>query len=203
MPNHTVAQGECFSSIAAQFGFTVDTLWNLPENAQLKANRKDPNVLYPDDVVFVPDPRPKEVSCATEKRHPFVKKGSPAKLKIRLLDGQQPRANVAYKLQIDGVWVDGTTDSNGYLEQPLPPSAKKGQLLVGEGPTQDVHDLDFGFVDPIETDSGVAKRLRDLGYETGSDPSIAIRGFQADQGLEVTGQVDDAFKQKLSEVFGQ
>ena len=154
-------------------------------------------------MVFIPDKRPKAIPSATEKRHPFVKKGSAAKLKIRLLDGQQPRANVAYKLQIDGVWIDGTTDSSGYLEQPLPPSARKGQLLVGEGPTQDVHDLDFGHVDPIDTDSGVAKRLRDLGYETGNNPSEAIRGFQKDQGLEITGQVNDAFKQKLAEVFGQ
>src|SRR5262249_10848825 len=160
-----------------------------------------PNVLYPNDVVFVPDLRPKQIACPTEKRHPFVKKGSRAKLKIRLLDGKDPRANVPYKLQIDGIWIEGTTDSDGYLEQPLPPSARKGQLLVGQGPTQDVHDLDFGHVDPIQTDSGVAKRLHDLGYETGSDPSIAIRGFQADQGLEVTGQADDAFKQKLTEVF--
>ena len=203
MPNHTVTQGDCLSSIAALSGFTVDTLWNLPENAQLKSARKDPNVLYPDDVVFIPDLRSKVIPCATEKRHPFVKKGSPAKLKIRLLDGQEPRANVPYQLQIDGVWVSGVTDGSGYLEQPLSPSARKGQLLVGEGPTQDVHDLDFGYVDPIDTDSGVAKRLRDLGYETGNDPGQAIRGFQKDQGLEVTGQVDDTLKQKLAEVFGQ
>jgi len=88
MPNHTVAQGECLSSIAAQAGFTVDTLWNLPQNAQLKQLRKDPNVLYPNDVVFIPDKRLKEIPSATEKRHPFVKKGSAAKLKIRLLDGK-------------------------------------------------------------------------------------------------------------------
>ena len=65
MPNHTVVQGECLSSIAAKAGFTVDALWNLPENAQLKSTRKDPNVLYPGDVVFVPDPRPKLISKST------------------------------------------------------------------------------------------------------------------------------------------
>jgi len=203
MPNHTVAQGECLSSIAAQAGFTVDTLWNLPENAQLKQLRKDPNVLYPNDVVFIPDKRPKEIPSATEKRHPFVKKGAAAKLKIRLLDGKEPRANVPYRLQIDGVWIEGDTDGEGYLEQPLPPKARKGKLMVGEGTTQDVYDLDFGHVDPIDTDAGVAKRLRDLGYETGNNPVEAIRGFQAAHDLEVTGKADDFFKQKLVEVFGQ
>jgi hypothetical protein len=75
--------------------------------------------------------------------------------------------------------------------------------MVGEGTTQDVYDLDFGHVDPIDTDAGVAKRLRDLGYETGNNPVEAIRGFQAAHDLEVTGKADDFFKQKLVEVFGQ
>jgi N-acetylmuramoyl-L-alanine amidase len=203
MPNHTVVQGECLSSLAADFGFSVDTLWNLPENAQLKLARKDPNVLYPDDVVFIPDKRPKQIPCATGKRYSFVKKDCPAKLRIRLLDGQEPRANVSYKLQIDGIWISGVTDGNGYLEQPLPPSAGTGQLLVGEGDVQDVHDLGFGSVDPIDTDTGISKRLQNLGYDPGDDPSEAIGGFQSDQGLEPTGQLDDATRNKLTEVFGQ
>jgi len=203
MPEHTVSQGECLTSIAAQYGFAVKTLWNLPENANLKLIRKDPNVLFPGDVVFVPEVRLSEVSCSADQRHTFVKKGEPTKLRIRLLDDQRPRANVSYRLQIDGVWVNGTTDGSGYLEQPLSPSAQKGLLLVGEEATQDVHDLDFGYLDPIDQDSGVARRLHNLGYETGDSPSEAIRGFQRDHGLDPKGQIDDLTRQKLIEVFGQ
>jgi hypothetical protein len=203
MPNYTVAQGDCLSSIGAKFGFAPDTLWNLGENAELKLKRKDPNVLYPGDVVFVPDLRVKEVSCATDQSHKFEKKGVPAKLRIRLLDDQQPRANIPYQLQIDGKSISGTTDGDGYIEQPLPPGAQTGRLIVGNGNTREVHDLAFGTVDPIDTDSGVNGRLRDLGFQTGADPSEAIKAFQQKHGMEVNGQMDDTTRQKLAEIFGQ
>jgi Putative peptidoglycan binding domain/LysM domain len=203
MPKYTIAKGDCLSSIAEKFGFLPDTIWNHGENADLKARRKDPNVLYPGDVLFIPEKTVNEIPKPVDGTHSFVKKSAKAKLKLRLMDGDQPRANVPYDLNIDGKWLSGTTDGGGYLEHPIPPGAQQGKLLVGDGPTKDVHEFRFGTVDPVDTDSGAEGRLRDLAYDVDGDREAAIRAFQKKEGMEPTGQLDDATRQKLLEVFGQ
>src|SRR5258705_4409473 len=104
MPQHVVSQGECLNSIAANYGFVWKTIWNHPDNADLKAERKNPNVLYPDDVLVIPDKTIKEESAATEQTHRFKRKGVPALLKIRLLNNGQPRKNYGWKANLGGEW---------------------------------------------------------------------------------------------------
>ena len=54
--NYTVKQGDHLSSIANAFKFsTYQTIWDHPHNAALKAQRVNPNVLYPGDVLYIPD----------------------------------------------------------------------------------------------------------------------------------------------------
>lgn len=53
MPNHLVKQGECLSSIAAQYRFAWEQLWNLPQNRELRLKRKNPNILFPGDGRFL------------------------------------------------------------------------------------------------------------------------------------------------------
>src|SRR5689334_3939109 len=104
---YTARRGDCMTSIASQFGFLADTLWDLPENVQLKQERNDLNVLYPGDVVYVPDLRPGIVDGATDQLHQFVKKQSPAIVRLRLTDDGEPRAGVPYSLSVEGVWYSG------------------------------------------------------------------------------------------------
>jgi N-acetylmuramoyl-L-alanine amidase len=85
MPEHTVRDGDCIASIAEQYGIFWQTVWDHPNNASLKQLRKDPNILKSGDTVFVPDLREKWETCATEQRHCFVRKGVPAKLRLRLM----------------------------------------------------------------------------------------------------------------------
>jgi len=37
MPEHQVQQGDCINSIGLQYGFFPNTLWNHPDNAELKS----------------------------------------------------------------------------------------------------------------------------------------------------------------------
>src|SRR5882724_13489186 len=100
--NYKVEQGDCISSIAFEYGFYPDTIWNYPANSELKKKREDPNVLFPGDVVTIPDRRPIEFSKPTTARHKFRLKNIPAKLRLRLLTLEgQPRANEKYVLEID------------------------------------------------------------------------------------------------------
>ena len=204
MPIHRVAQGDCISSIAERYGFFWSSLWNHADNAPLKEKRKNPNALLPGDTLAIPEKQMKEASCSTETRHRFTKKGTPAKLKIRLVLDDQPRANESYQLEIDGEWVDGSTDGDGYLEQWISPGASRGLLRIGSAERVDEYVLAFGTLDPIDTDSGVKGRLTALGYRIDGDDLIpAISTFQKDEQLNVTGAVDEPTRNRLKERFGQ
>ena len=203
MPEHVVRQGDCISSIADRYGLFWQTIWNHGQNSQLRQERRNPNVLYPGDVVFVPDRQEKRESGATDQRHRFRKRGVPAKVRIRLLLDDEPRANEPYRFCIDGEWREGTTDGDGYIEESIPPNAQQGEILLGEGESQDVYEFAFGTVDPVDTDEGVQHRLSDLGFDVEEDPEAAVKEFQAKEELEATGTVDQATRDRLKGRFGQ
>ncbi len=200
---YTVKQGDCISSIAASCGMRWNTIWDHPDNSDLKQKRKDPNVLYAGDTVSIPDRESKQQSCATDGLHKFNKKAQPTRVKIRLLLDDQPRGNMAYELHVGSASISGSTDGDGYLEEEVPPDIRTGLLIVTEGTIRDVFQLGFGTLDPIATDDGVKQRLEALGFNAELDLSAAVRGFQSKNGLDATGVIDDSLKGKLQEVFGQ
>jgi len=84
--DYKVKSGECASSIAQNHGLFWETVWNHPKNAELKKKRGDPNILKEGDVLHIPDFAVKEETAATEQRHKFVRKGVPAKLRLRIVE---------------------------------------------------------------------------------------------------------------------
>ena len=93
--SYTVKQGDHLSSIAKAYGFSdYETIWNDPNNAELKQLREDPNVLFPGDVVYIPDRELRVEARATEVRHKFVKHGKAIKIRLVLEDlFEKPIAN--------------------------------------------------------------------------------------------------------------
>jgi hypothetical protein len=204
MPKIKVGTGESTSSIAQANGFFWETIWNHPENSALRQKRKDPNVLFKDDEIFIPEKTKREVSKATDAEHGFVLKGVPCKLKIRLMKQNQPRAGETYVLDIDGTLTNGTTDGDGNIEVFIPPRARKGRLLFRSG--QEVINLSLDGLDPVDTISGVQHRLNNLGFNCGSESELgertkeALKKFQTQYELQVTGEPDEATKSKLQEL---
>jgi hypothetical protein len=203
----TVKQGDCISSIAEKYGHFWEKLWDHPNNAELREKRKDPNVLYPGDIVFIPDKEEKQESAATEQRHRFRKNGVPAWLRLRLLNYGEPRANESYILDIDGVLFSGTTNADGELECVIPPDAKRGRLRFGE--EHDEYILELGSVDPITEISGVQARLNNLGFDCGaadgamrSETQAALMEFQKEHELPQSGEPDEKTRNKLLEAHG-
>jgi len=201
---YTVRQGDCISSIAYKHGFFPDTIWNDSKNSSLKQKRKDPNVLLPGDVVHIRDMEQKEESCPSEQRHRFRKKGVPAKMKVQMLLNDEPRKNEKYRLYVDDVLLkEGKTDSNGIVEETIPPNAMKGEIVfVDENGNEERYPFDFGTVDPIDTDEGIKGRLLNLGYSVDDLPT-AVREFQQKEGLEATGNINEATRNKIKEKFGE
>jgi hypothetical protein len=201
---HRVQEGECISSIAADYGFFPATIWNHDNNAELRELR-DPNILYPGDEVFIPEREIKTEIGATDQRHSFVRKGVPAKFRIQLCSGSQPRAKLPFKLVVDeSKTIEGETDDEGVLDVFIPPKARHGVLTLGEE-GEEVINVSFGRLAPVEEDEGVDQRLLNLGLIQEVPASEASRRagvelFQRRFGLEPTGEADDATRAKLAEI---
>src|ERR1043165_6432377 len=129
---HFIKQGECLSSLAKRYGFLdYQTIFDHPKNAELKTKRRNPSVLYPDDVVFIPDHELKEVDAVTEQRHRFQLKKSKTLFRIIVEDSKEkPFANVRYELTIERQTFEGMTDGEGKLEQMIPAGARAGGLVL-------------------------------------------------------------------------
>jgi hypothetical protein len=68
---------------------------------------------------------------------------------------------------------------------------------------QETYELNVGSLDPIDTEEGVRERLAAIGIVLSDDLAADINKFQAKEQISETGQMDDATKAKLVEVFGQ
>lgn len=190
--DHKVREGDSIMSLAHENGLFWETVWNHSNNASLKKQRKDPDVLFPGDVVHIPDKQLKQQSCATEQTHRFTVKGTPAKFTMVLLESprndekleqvaagpgeyvepeieileDQPRASTPYVLYGDGVMLaKGQTDADGKLEESIPADAQKGRLVLSPGTDQEqTIYLNWASMDPISETAGICKRLNNLGY---------------------------------------
>src|SRR5215469_7140080 len=198
--DYLVQDGDCISSIAASCGFFWQTLWNA--NPELKQLRKNPNVLLPGDSVKIPDKVIKQQSCATDRCHKFVKKGTPAKFRLILERFNVPLANRHYILEIDDHLYESKTDANGRLEVSIDPTARSGYLRMPDDGLECA--LELGSLDPVEEMVGVQERLQNLGFYSGpidgamnEDLADALAAFQSSVNLEATGELNDATRDKL------
>lgn len=200
---HRVVRGESLSSIAARYGFFELTLWELPENAALRALRKHPDVLAEGDEVAIPVLRCTSRSAVTGKCHVFRRKGIPAVYRARLLRDGVAIANADFMLTIDGHEPrTGMTDGDGRLEVFIPPGGRAGQLEI---PAAELRvRVRFGLLDPIDSLLGVQQRLQNLGYYRGVlDGAVndairaALAAFQKTAGLDPSGACDDATRAAL------
>ncbi len=210
MPYHEVKQGDCMASIADEYGLFWQTIWNHPENSKLKEKRKDPNILFPEDMVFVPEKELRIETRATDARHRFRRKGIPEIFTLRFVDHNEvARAGLSYSINIDGIVTSGTLDSNGALSIRIPPGSKHGSLVLGDPNKGEEYEFNLGHMDPVTELSGVQARLYNLDYleeETADEESPeladAIKAFQLDHGLKTEQGLDEATRQRLVEVHG-
>lgn len=200
--NYTVQQGDCLSSLGYKFKIPWKKIWDHGSNSALKQKRKNPDVIFPGDVVFIPEKSLKEETGATNQKHKFKLKLEKIWLRMRLLEEDKPRKNLAYTLIIGSQEIKGATDGNGKLEQKISPSYKEAWLKTNE----DIYHLQLGFLDPAEENSGVEQRLQNLGF-LGTDKSAgkvssSVKEFKKKNGLGESEEVNDSTRNKLVEKHG-
>jgi hypothetical protein len=206
--NHIVQSGECLSLIAANYGFTSwKTIYDAPANADFRRKRPNPNVIYPGDVLVIPDRDYRtEPNRGTEKRHSFRLKGEKWVFRIAMKDENGGGIEgEPFQFQVAGApLVQGRTGPKGLIEVPVQAAARSATLkFLGER-----LDVRFGMLDPISTVKGVQERLNNLGFNSGAVDGIvgpitrkAVYAFQTTQpDLRATGDIDDVTRARLLQI---
>jgi N-acetylmuramoyl-L-alanine amidase len=213
--SHTIVQGECLSSIAEKYGFASwRAIYDHFSNADFRKARPNPNIVYPGDVVSIPDKQVKSVKLATGAAHVLRIKREPCHLRIIVRDEEgQVLAGKKFQLTVKGQIQEGMTSDKGLIEKPVPAGAEQGELAVwadGEARPPDEWTVNLGHLDPINTLSGIQARLNNLGYECGEvdgidgpDTQQAVRAFQADHHeLTVDGIAGPKTQASLKREYG-
>jgi hypothetical protein len=202
-------QGDCVLSIARRYGFSPDTLWAHPNNADLR-NRRKRTILLPGDPVFIPERTDREETVPTGEMHLFRARGLPiCRVSVRFLREGEPRASVRYTLTVGGQSFAGETDDDGKVEHRIPTESTLGELVLHDAGGDEIYLLQLGHLNPRNDVAGAQSRLHHLGFgcgpidgKLGPRTRAALRTFQRNHGLEVTGRLDDPTQVKLEEVHG-
>ena len=213
--DYTVQQGDYLSKIAKEFGFSdYRTIWDHPDNSELKSKRKNPNVLHPGDKLVIPDLKLREENCAVDRKHIFKMKAPGLRLRLVLEDMyEQLIANAQCLLAIEGDFRKITTDGQGKIDEPLRPGTTSATLIIQDAKQTHLNFVEIpikiGHLDPFEELSGQKARLKNLGYFPGkaddkNDPAFvtAVERFQAEHGLTVDGICGPKTQGKLKDVHG-
>lgn len=93
------------------------------------------------------------------------------------------------------------------IDHEIPAGARAGRLILEPGtPNETILPLNLGHLDPVDAVSGVKQRLANLTFECGSGDDLtpelagALRMFQQKNGLEITGEIDQATKDALAKL---
>lgn len=217
---HKVRQGQHLAGIAHDYGFSeFQPIWQHAQNADLRAKRKTPHILYPGDLVYIPDREERHEAGSTDKCHRFHLKARPLRLRLILeRPFYKPFASVSGELQLEQT-RPVQTNSEGELDQRIDPSLIDTTLALkltvqGAGgvtvPSTEGWSMRVGYLDPIDQPTGWLARLANLGYYRGpvaddanpDDVRSAVEEFQCDQSLVVDGVCGPVTQNKLKTVHG-
>jgi hypothetical protein len=203
---YSVQQGDHASGIAENAGYDDYTvLWNDPGNSDLQSQRTDPHVLVPGDTVNVPEIKEvPPVNKATGAKYPFTISKTPLRVRMKMLDlAAEPQTQVP--VTVAGVPL--TTDGTGLVQTDVDKLATSLPVTAPDA----TYTLSVGAINPADdtTEAGYKARLFNLGFlwdptvdDTDDEMVIALQDFQAQYSLTISGQLDDATKAQLTQVYG-
>jgi hypothetical protein len=163
MQPYIIKQGDYLALLAYTFGFDAETVWNDSANADLQRVRSDPNVLWATDIVQIPDQTgapPPPLNVTTGTTNTFVTDIPSPTLTLRFTD---PRcASQACTVQELPELTGLTTDSNGVVSFPVAVTQQTVTVQFTDGGM--TFPFQVGYMDPINTLSGIFQRLQNLGF---------------------------------------
>ncbi len=190
--------------------FDAEAVWNDPKNSELRARRKDPNILRACDILYVPEPPPpKKFVLKVGATNTFVSSIPTTTLGLCFSRCGKPLANATCTVTYSSTTDSNATDGDGKLTLTFP--VNTSSVTVKFPDIGLVRTVRVGHLDPVDEPTGVVQRLRNLRYisahacvDTTDTQSVsqAIAAFQRGEGVPVTGEMDSATRAKLEEVHG-
>jgi hypothetical protein len=192
---YVIKQGDYLAKVAHKLGFDADKAWQDDANSALRQARPNPNILWPTDVLYIPDPSdPPTHAIQAGTTNDFVSRVPMATVTVRFSDPSL--ASQAFTIpELPDLTLQPTgADGTASFEIPV----TVGTFTIAFTASGATFQLSSGGLDPIDTLSGVIQRLQNLGYLDRVDPSLlpldrvrmALGAFKAS--LSSDGAGDDA-----------
>ncbi|MBK6512540.1 MAG: peptidoglycan-binding protein [Polyangiaceae bacterium] len=215
MRPYVVRQGDYLTKLAHMMGFEADAVWNHPKNKALKEKRPDRDTLHPGDLLWLPtnpEHRRLSITAGSTNRYAAVIPKKP--LEVRLQVGGEPLPKEPYAiLGLGPEPILGESDEQGWIKSQVDVYVREVEIiLTRKNRTLRVR---VGDLDPLDTISGLKKRLMHLGYyrpgKIGGENQDAVEGealiaalkaFQSERGLPATGKLDEETKKALRDAHG-
>ncbi|MFT3856677.1 MAG: peptidoglycan-binding domain-containing protein [Aquabacterium sp.] len=208
---HDVVEGDSVDSLAWQYGHAGETIWCHPKNEALVAQRGDDRVLFPGDVVYVPERRAATFDGEqTGRRHIYRRLGAPSLLRFRPTLFGESFPGAPFEILRGGVQIgSGLTGPHGDVEYEVMPDDSGVTVRIDFGGFQRDYELAFRELDPVGEVRGVQQRLAELGYYQGdADGRLcdamqeAVNQFRMRHEIYEGEGLTDAVRDALHKVFG-
>lgn len=215
MRPYVVRQGDYLTKLAHTMGFDADTIWNHAKNEHLRSSRPEQDLLHPGDVLWIPDaPEHRKLGVIPFSTNRYAARIPKKPLEVRVQIGGEPLPKEPYAiLGLGPDPIQGETDEDGWIKSSVDVHVRDVEVvLTRKNRTLRVR---VGDLDPIDTLSGLRKRLLHLGFyrpgRIGAENQDAIEGdalvsalksFQAARSLPATGKLDADTRQALTQVHG-
>lgn len=207
MVPYVIRQGDYFDKLAFTLGFDAGEVWEHPKNEALRGLRKDPNVLAPGDIVFVPAAKKPGLPLRKGQTNKYVAKVPKVEVTLAFVDEDGPLKDEPCEVLGGAKGTEPKTDGEGKLTLRVAVTVREAEVRF---PSRHLSfHVNVGDMDPHDEASGVKKRLQNLGfYVEGAwaDDEAALAGaiasFQGANGIEATGALDDATRDALKGKHG-
>lgn len=211
---YIVRQGDHLRRLAHARSVSPESIWEHPDNAELREQRESMEALLPGDILHMPAAPATGAVVLPNQANRYRAHVPTVEIPLTLRDGRgEPLANASFR--IDGAGTD-QTDGDGRVTLRVGAHVRDVRLIF-DAPIAGLADptmrLRVGHLDPIEAPTGIDGRLENLGYfvsrgidgdehERAFRRATALRDFQRAAGLEATGEIDDATRDALREAHG-
>jgi hypothetical protein len=212
---HRVRQGEYLALIARNYGISSwQKIYNHPDNAAFKEKRPEPDLIYPDDEIVIPEIERRVEQCEVEARHIFKRVSETFQLHVRIEDyAGAAIPTTKYTLEFRDTKLEGTTSDVGVIDRQIPLGINRVRISIWEDAEASTPmlswSLNVGDLDPIERTSGVQARLANMGIKCGRIDGVmgpqtraAVKIFQKQNDLVVDGIVGPNTNKKLLARYG-
>jgi hypothetical protein len=214
MRPYIVRQGDYVTKLGHTMGFDAKTVWNHPKNKDLKERRVEMDMLHPGDLLWIPEPEYRRLSLKAKSTNRYAAAIPKKPVSVRLEVGREPLKKEPYvMLGVGPDPVEGASDDNGWIKTEVEVHTREIEVILPKrGRTLRVR---VGDLDPIDTVSGLRKRLFHLGFyqptrvgvenqdATDGDALVAaLKSFQSSKKLPATGKLDDDTRKALIAAHG-